>query len=78
MGPVHAGNCNVLFADGSIRSFKDTNGDGYLNPGFNVDPAATQAQIDRIGYRNGRVELPSEQIFSGIFIEKQIHKGTLD
>ncbi len=78
MGPVHAGTCNVLFADGSIRSFKDTNGDGYLNPGFNVAPAATPAQLDRIGYRDGRVELPSVQIFSGIFIEKQIRKGKLD
>ena len=40
--PVHNGNCNVLFADGSIRSFKDKNGDGYLNPGFTVDSTATQ------------------------------------
>ena len=32
MAPTHAGNCNVLFADGSIRSFKDLNKDGYLIP----------------------------------------------
>jgi prepilin-type N-terminal cleavage/methylation domain-containing protein/prepilin-type processing-associated H-X9-DG protein len=78
MAPVHAGNCNVLFADGSVRSFKDTNGDGYLNPGFNVATTATQAQIDRIGYRDALVELRPEQVFSGIFIEKQIKKGKLD
>jgi prepilin-type N-terminal cleavage/methylation domain-containing protein/prepilin-type processing-associated H-X9-DG protein len=78
MAPVHAGLCNVLFADGSIRSFKDLNGDGYLNPGFNVDATAPQSDLDRIGYRDSRVELPPEQIFSGIFIEKQIRKGMLD
>jgi prepilin-type N-terminal cleavage/methylation domain-containing protein/prepilin-type processing-associated H-X9-DG protein len=78
MAPVHAGLCNVLFADGSIRSFKDTNGDGYLNPGFNIDTTATQLELDRIGYRDAIVELPPEQIFSGVFIEKQIRKGKLD
>lgn len=78
MAPVHAGMCNVLFADGSIRSFKDLNGDGYLNPGFNISPTATDAELDRLGYRDDRVELPPEQIFSGIFIEKQIRKGQLD
>ena len=78
MAPVHAGLCNILFADGSIRSFKDLNGDGYLNPGFNVDATASQSVLDRIGYRDDVVELPPEQIFSGIFIEKQIRKGQLD
>ena len=35
-GPVHRGNANILFADGSVRAYKDANGDGYLNPGFSV------------------------------------------
>ena len=34
IGPVHRGNANMLFADGSVRSFEDLNGDGYLNNGF--------------------------------------------
>ena len=33
-GPVHKQNCNVLFADGSVRRIPDDNGDGLLNNGF--------------------------------------------
>ena len=32
--PVHSGTCNILFADGSVRSILDKNRDGYLNNGF--------------------------------------------
>jgi prepilin-type processing-associated H-X9-DG protein len=32
--PVHNGVCNLLFADGSVRSFRDTNNDDFLNNGF--------------------------------------------
>ena len=78
MAPVHAGQCNVLFADGSIRTFKDVNGDGYMNPGFDISTVATQTQIDKMGYRDSKVELPPEQVFSGILIEKQPRKGMLD
>jgi prepilin-type N-terminal cleavage/methylation domain-containing protein/prepilin-type processing-associated H-X9-DG protein len=78
MGPIHAGNCNVLFADGSIRSFKDLNKDGYLNPGFQVSPTATQAQIDRIGYRDGIVELDPQLIFNGVLLQRFQGKKNLD
>jgi prepilin-type processing-associated H-X9-DG protein len=78
MAPAHAGQCNVLFADGSIRAFKDVNGDGYLNPGFNIDSTAAQTVLDAVGYRDSKVELPPEQVFSGVFIEKQARKGKLD
>ncbi|MFM7073192.1 MAG: DUF1559 domain-containing protein [Planctomycetota bacterium] len=78
MAPVHGGQCNVLFADGSVKSFKDLNGDGYLNPGFNISSAATSAQLDAIGYRDATNELLPELIFSGIFVEKQTLKGRLD
>jgi prepilin-type processing-associated H-X9-DG protein len=40
-GAVHAGTCNVLMADGSVKSFTDQDGDGYLNPGFPVTTAGT-------------------------------------
>lgn len=76
--PVHSGNCNILFADGSIRAFKDVNKDGYLNPGFQVSASATQTQLDRIGYTDGAVELDPQQIFSGVFINKFGNKKNLD
>jgi prepilin-type N-terminal cleavage/methylation domain-containing protein/prepilin-type processing-associated H-X9-DG protein len=78
MAPTHAGNCNVLFADGSIRSFKDLNKDGYLNPGFTIKSTITEAEVASTGYRPGPVELPPSQIFSGVFVEKQTIKGNLD
>jgi prepilin-type processing-associated H-X9-DG protein len=78
MAPVHNGNCNVLFADGSIRSFKDKNGDGYLNPGFPVAPDVTLAEVAKIGYKDALVELPAEQMFSGVFLRKYSGKEKLD
>lgn len=38
-GPVHKQNCNILFADGSVRRFADENKDGLLNNGFPVGVA---------------------------------------
>lgn len=78
IGPTHAGSANILFADGSIRVFKDTNRDGYLNPGFEIDPAITEAQVASTGYRPGPVELSPTQIFNGVFVDKQTLKGNLD
>ena len=72
--PVHAGIANIVFADGSIRSFRDTNKDGYLNPGFVVSPSATQVQLDKIGYRDSVVELDPQQACDGIHFE---HRGRL-
>jgi prepilin-type N-terminal cleavage/methylation domain-containing protein/prepilin-type processing-associated H-X9-DG protein len=78
MGPVHAGNCNVLFADGSIRTFKDQNKDGYLNPGFQVSGSATTTQLDKIGYRDGIVELDPQLIFNGVLLQRFQGKKNLD
>ena len=67
-----------MFADGSIKSFNDENGDGYLNPGFQVSGAATSAELAKIGYTNKDVELPEAQIFSGVFLQGNSNKGNLD
>ncbi len=56
-GPVHRGMCNVLFADGSVRSLTDTNSDGLLNNGF--------PQTSNAGFTSDTVEVSAEDIFSG-------------
>jgi len=64
-GAPHAGTCNVLMADGSVKNFVDQDGDGYLNPGFPVTAANPAA-----GYQSSVIELPAAEIYSGMFIEK--------
>lgn len=77
IGPVHGGgkggSANVLFADGSIKSFSDTTGDGYLNPGFDVSAATN---LDAIGYRDSTNELPEALVFSGVFLERYTNNKT--
>jgi len=77
MGPVHSGNANVLFADGSIKTFKDLNRDGYLNPGFAVT-TTDQTKLDRIGYKDSVVELDPGAIFNGVLLNKLQIKKNLD
>jgi prepilin-type N-terminal cleavage/methylation domain-containing protein len=71
---VHGGNsgsCNILMADGAIRSFSDLNGDKFLNPGFPVAAGLTQNDILGLGYKDATVELPPGEMFSGMFLAKQ-------
>ncbi|MBN8627237.1 MAG: DUF1559 domain-containing protein [Planctomycetes bacterium] len=65
IGVPHGGGGNVLFADGSVKSFSDSNGDTFLNPGFSPDSTAND------GYAAGdsTIELPAAEIFSGVLIE---------
>ncbi len=69
---VHSGGrkstINLLFVDGSVREFVDSNGDGYLNPGFNVPSNLTDAQYLNLGYRDKTRELNAAQCFSGVFL----------
>lgn len=78
-GPVHGGSkggvCNVLMADGSVKDFYDTNGDGYLNPGFDTSAVTN---IDAVGYADSKVEMGPQEIFNGVFIAKFVNKGNLD
>ncbi len=64
--------CNMLMADGSVVEFQDTNGDHYLNPGFQVTagPGAGTAVTDPTvtGYLDNTIDLPAAQCFSGVFL----------
>lgn len=55
--PVHRGVAMILFADGSVRPFTDSNGDGQLNNGFTA--SATGG-----GFADSEVEIKSDDIFS--------------
>lgn len=54
LAPVHGGVANIVFGDGSVRSFRDTNKDGFLNNGF---PAGG-------GFADAAVELAPEDVMS--------------
>lgn len=61
------GSCNILMCDGSIKTFYDTNGDKFLNPGFPV-PQLTAAETLGCGYSDGTIELPPGEIYSGCLL----------
>ncbi len=67
---VHGGgrnlSCNILMADGSVKNIADGNGDGYLNPGFAMDPTLAS---DDDGYLDSTVELQPFEVYSGPTIE---------
>lgn len=71
---VHGGGrtatCNLLMADGSVKTFTDRSGDGFLNPGFPVDANLAAASISTIGYSDNTVELPVGEVFSGVWLGK--------
>ncbi|TWT52057.1 putative major pilin subunit [Thalassoglobus neptunius] len=67
--------CNILMADGSVRTFRDLNGDGYLNPGF--QPATAFDAGD--GYLDGTVELTKTANYGGIdIIRSSTIKGSFE
>ncbi|MEO9929916.1 DUF1559 domain-containing protein [Rhodopirellula bahusiensis] len=76
---LHAGAANILFADGSVKTIDDPNGDGYLNPGFTaLDPSNASFQVTGVGYADGVTELPAGQVFSGVFISETNFKGQFE
>lgn len=61
----HNNTCNLLMADGSVKQFKDANGDGYMNPGFTGMPTDPDPGFL---FTNGPQELPYTECFSGVFL----------
>ncbi|MCA9064579.1 MAG: DUF1559 domain-containing protein [Planctomycetaceae bacterium] len=62
---IHSNSCNVLMADGSVKSMYDTNGDKYFNPGFPVTSGFTE---EGDGYTEGPCEVNSYDVFFGVFL----------
>jgi len=62
----HSKSVNVVFADGSVRAIEDLNDDGFVNPGFAVDPAA--ASFVNTGYTSSEVEVEPWEMFNGTFL----------
>jgi len=61
---VHRGSCNLLMADGSVKTLFDTNGDNFFNPGFD----ATLMTAVRDGYTPGPCEINSFDVFNGVWL----------
>jgi prepilin-type N-terminal cleavage/methylation domain-containing protein/prepilin-type processing-associated H-X9-DG protein len=61
--------CNILMADGSVKSFYDTNGDRFLNPGFPIPTGLSEDAYSTLGYKPS--ENPNEigpGMFTQVFI----------
>lgn len=61
----HSKSVNLSFADGSVRSIEDTNGDGFINPGFVVDATAT---FENTGYLSSEVEVNPWEVYPGVLL----------
>ncbi|TWT75840.1 hypothetical protein Pla123a_26230 [Posidoniimonas polymericola] len=75
---VHDGVCNILFADGGVKQFYDTNNDGFLNPGFPVPANLTDADYAKVGFRGPDPELDRLRIYNGIFLEGVSKSGVFE
>ena len=73
---LHSGGCNILMGDGSVKLFNDSNGDGYLNPGFPI--ATGQTDYSGVGYSSPEVELQPAEMFSGVFLDESNFKGQFE
>lgn len=73
---VHNNSCNVLMADGSVKTLHDLNGDGYFNPGFPVTPDF-DAETD--GYTSNICEVDSFDVYFGVELSAdQIRKQSFE
>jgi prepilin-type N-terminal cleavage/methylation domain-containing protein/prepilin-type processing-associated H-X9-DG protein len=77
---VHAGACNILMSDGSVKVFNDNNDDGFLDPGFQIPSGLSESQYATIGYRESPqdAELPKTEIFNGVFLNKLTKRSAFE
>jgi len=77
---VHGDACNVLMADGAVKSFTDINGDGYLNPGFVGTGSNPLDEEDALsaGYTSEDIELAPTDMFNGVFLSETGFKGAFE
>ncbi len=75
---IHKGSCNILMADGSVKSFQDLNSDGFLNPGFDLADNMTELEISGVGYSDDRQEMSADQFFGGVFLDEAYFKGAFE
>lgn len=69
MYAYHSKGLNVVFADGSVRTFQDSNGDGFINPGFGVNPASSS--INTTGYTSAEVEVSAFDWYTGTLLQSE-------
>ena len=64
-GTVHGSgsnkSCNILFADGSVKTIYDVNGDTFINPGFPMTGGTAESD----GYTNSRCEIGPADMYNG-------------
>ena len=66
---------NLGMADGSVKTVRDVDGDGFLNPGFPAD----EGSVSTSGYTSNTVELlPGEVTSRAILSEGLIGKGNFE
>jgi len=63
-------------ADGSVKTLFDTNGDKFLNPGFNASGMTSVGD----GFTEGPCEINSFEVFCGTFLSDPatFAKGTFE
>jgi prepilin-type N-terminal cleavage/methylation domain-containing protein/prepilin-type processing-associated H-X9-DG protein len=80
-GTVHgsgtAKSVNILFADGSVKTIYDINGDGYINPGFTGPFLPANATTD--GYTSDECEVDPAEMWNGSYLNfDELVKGNFD
>ncbi|MBC7967974.1 MAG: DUF1559 domain-containing protein [Fuerstia sp.] len=63
---THRGGCNLLMADGSVKTLFDKNGDNFFNPGFQIPATGFNSIAD--GYTSGGCEINAFDIFCGVWL----------